>query len=266
MKLTAILDGAAFAFATVSAKSPFSTSTLLFASPSAGSLALPLSSPLRTKPSSTATTTYTKVASLTTKLLLASVVSAVGLAFLSPAAHAAYKCQSPEGRVEYSDRPCESSKTTLDTPQKNANVTSRPLVRPMEQLNKLLAEFEPAMCERERLAIEVDRANRAGNLRSNAEEWKSKEARLMELNDLRITFQIRARKIIDLAGRDSPESIALQKFNLTLKNCDREPTQSAQRSASTNRSAAHVETKSNPNTQIIATKGLATSAAPPSPK
>jgi hypothetical protein len=209
------------------------------------------------------------------QLAVATAFCAVFAGGMSKNTHAgAFKCQTPEGRVEYSDRPCETTKTTLDEPKKSGAVTSRPSVRPIDQLNKLMVEFEPALCERERLAAEVDRANRLGTYRATADEWKGKAARLHELNDLRVTFQTRARRIVEPTGRDSAEAIALQKFSLTLKNCDRAPPKpiltnppvSKNTSGSSN---APTETKPGMSAPISGTKNVASSSktgAPPAPK
>jgi hypothetical protein len=167
-----------------------------------------------------ASTTST-TARLPCMIALASVVSLAGI---SESAHAnAFKCQAADGRVEYSDRPCETTKSTLDTPKKNGSITSRPTVKPMEQLEKLFAEFEPALCERERLSAEIDRANRTGVFKADSPEWKPKQDRMYFLNDERVKFSTRAGKITEPTGRDSLERAAVMKFQMMLKNCDRPP-------------------------------------------
>jgi hypothetical protein len=138
-----------------------------------------------------------------------------------PAEAASFKCKGPDGRVEYSDRACEATKDTLDGPKKPSAPSSRPVVSPMEQLEKLFVDFEPRLCEREALSAEIDRANRAGKFKADSPEWKPKSDRLFELNEARVDFTSRTNKIIQPTSRDSAERAAVLKFQLTLKNCDR---------------------------------------------
>lgn len=134
-------------------------------------------------------------------------------------AMAAFKCQGADGKVEYSDRPCDTSKNTVNAPNANRGIQSRPTVNPMEQLEKLFADFRPRLCEREALSAELDRANRSGEFRKQADVWKPKQDKLLELNDVMVDFQQRASKITKPAGNDSKEMAALRRFQAGLKEC-----------------------------------------------
>jgi hypothetical protein len=138
----------------------------------------------------------------------------------SAQAYAAYKCQGADGKVEYSDRACETNKNTLDQPKSNTGVTTRPIGNPMEQLEKIFVDYAPRLCEREKLAVELDAANRKGDVASKPAVWKNKQDRLIELNEVLVDFQARASKITKPAGNDSKEMAALRKFQLWLKDCD----------------------------------------------
>jgi hypothetical protein len=135
-------------------------------------------------------------------------------------AHAAFKCQGADGKIEYSDRPCDTTKNTLDKPNANKGVLSRPIGNPMEQLQKLFGDYEPRLCERELLAAELDRANRSGELTKSPAAWRPKQDKLIELNEVMVDFQLRAGKITKAAGNDSAETAALRKFQAGLKTCE----------------------------------------------
>ena len=138
---------------------------------------------------------------------------------LAQAAHAqSYKCKSAGGRIEYSDIPCATDKDELSKP-KSGGVVSRPAVAPMQQLDALFKEYESRLCEREKLATEVDLARRDGEIAKNADAWKSKQDRLGNMNETLIEFQGKAGKITRAAGNDSPESTAMRKFQSKLKDC-----------------------------------------------
>ena len=134
-------------------------------------------------------------------------------------AEAAFKCQGPDGKVEYSDRACETSKNTLDKPKTNTGVQSRAIGNPMEQLEKLFADYEARLCEREKLEMELDTARRAGEVAKQPAAWKARQDRQTELNDILVDFQMRAGKITKPAGNDSKETAALRKYQLSLKKC-----------------------------------------------
>ncbi|MCE2724153.1 MAG: DUF4124 domain-containing protein [Burkholderiales bacterium] len=141
--------------------------------------------------------------------------------FLAPigSAQAAFKCQGADGKIEYSDRPCDTTKNTLDKPNTNKGVQSKPIAVPMEQLQKLFADFEPRLCEREALAAELDRAGRSGEITKAPLAWRSKQDKLIELNDIMVEFKLRAGKITKPAGNGSAETAALRKFQAGLKTC-----------------------------------------------
>ena len=141
---------------------------------------------------------------------------------MSPAisAHAAFKCLGADGRVEYSDRPCEPAKSTLAKPRTTSASTSDVPLNPMAQLEKLFFDFSPRLCEREKLTDELATASRSGEIAKFPAAWRVKQDRQTELNEVRINFQQRAGKITATAGSDSKESIALRRFQQSLKNCD----------------------------------------------
>lgn len=99
-------------------------------------------------------------------------------------------------------------------------VQARPLVSPMDQLQKIFTDFEPRLCEREALAAEIDRAHRSGDITKAPAAWRAKQDQLIELNDVMIDFQLRAGKITKPVGNDSAETAALRKFQAGLKTCE----------------------------------------------
>ncbi len=140
-------------------------------------------------------------------------------ALFMPTAEAAFKCQAADGKIEYSDRPCETNKNTLDKPRASTGVQSRPIGNPMDQLNKLFADYEARLCDREILGIELEAARFSGAIAKQPANWKVKQDRQIELNETLVDFQIRAGKITKAAGNDSQETAALRKFQLGLKDC-----------------------------------------------
>jgi len=142
------------------------------------------------------------------------------LVFAASSAQAAFKCQSADGKIEYSDRPCETNKNTLDKPTTNKGVQTRAIGNPIEQLEKLFSDYEPRLCEREKLAAELDRAIRSGEVTNAKDDWRPKQDKLIELNEVMVDFQLRTGKITRAGGNDSPETTALRKFQANLKTCD----------------------------------------------
>lgn len=147
-------------------------------------------------------------------------LSSLFIAFFSVTANAAFKCQGTDGKIEYSDRPCDTNKSTLDKPRTNTGVQSRPIGNPMEQLERLFTDYEPRLCEREKLAADLELANRVGDVAKQPAAWKTKQDRLIELNEILVDFQMRAGKIVKESGNDSKETAAFRKFQLGLKKCD----------------------------------------------
>ncbi len=133
-----------------------------------------------------------------------------------------YKCKGADGRIEYSDRPCATDKDQLSQPR-GSGVTSKSLVNPMEQLTAAFKEYEPRLCEREKLATEIDTANRAGDIMKNPAAWKAKQERLGNLNEVLVEFQGKTGKYTRIAGNDSEEATALRKFQSKLKDCGKPP-------------------------------------------
>lgn len=142
---------------------------------------------------------------------------------LSTPAHATFKCKGADGKIEYSDRACDTSKDTLDKPNGGKGVQSKPAGNPMEQMEKLFTDFEPRLCEREKVAAEIDRANRTGEFTKSPAIWKPKQDRLLELNEVMIDFQTRTGKITKVAGYESKEMLALRKFQVSLRDCGKLP-------------------------------------------
>ena len=143
-----------------------------------------------------------------------------GLLLAALPAHAAFKCQGADGKIEYSDRPCDTNKNTLDKPNANKGVQSRAIGNPMAQLEKLFGDYEPRLCEREKLAAEIDRANHSGAMSKDPAAWRPRQDKLIEINEVMIDFQTRASKITKAAGNDSAETAALRKFQANLKTCE----------------------------------------------
>ena len=146
-------------------------------------------------------------------------VLAVLLSSQSSAIADNFKCKGADGKIEYSDRPCDTSKQSL-TPQRSAGgVVSAPTVAPMARLEALFADFEPRLCERETLATEIDIAQRSGELKTSEATWKPRQERLNLLNDTLIEFQEKAGKVTKGTASDSAEMMAVRKFQRKLKDC-----------------------------------------------
>ena len=138
---------------------------------------------------------------------------------LSPGAMAAnYKCKGADGKIEYSDRSCDTNKESLSQPR-GQGVVSTPTVAPMTRLETLFADYEQRLCERETLATEVDIAQRSGELKKADAIWKPKQERLNFLNDTLIEFQEKAGKVTKGTTSDSTEMMAVRKFQRKLKDC-----------------------------------------------
>jgi hypothetical protein len=154
------------------------------------------------------------------KTLASSLAVTLFTATLTLSAHAAYKCQGADGKVEYSDRPCEVSKSTLDQPKMSTGEVTRTVGNPMVQLEKIFVDYFVRLCEREKLSNEMSEANRKGEVAKQPAAWKVKQDKLIELNEVLVDFQARASVITKAAGADSKEMAALRKYQLGLKNCD----------------------------------------------
>jgi Domain of unknown function (DUF4124) len=149
-------------------------------------------------------------AKVRTATLLSLSLLALALALFAVPAHANYKCKAADGKIEYSDRPCgEPFATTTTAPVKTS--------ASLERLTTLISTYDAKLCEREKLATEVDRAVRAGV--AVGPEWKAKQVTLRDLNDEMVAFQDKAGKLARAAGPDSAEAQTLRKFQLKLKEC-----------------------------------------------
>ena len=129
-----------------------------------------------------------------------------------------FKCKSADGKIEYSDRPCDTNKESLSQPR-GQGVVSTPTVTSMTRLETLFADYEQRLCERETLATEVDIAQRSGELKKADAIWKPKQERLNFLNDTLIEFQEKAGKVTKGTASDSAEMTAVRKFQRKLKDC-----------------------------------------------
>ncbi|MEQ1515806.1 MAG: DUF4124 domain-containing protein [Usitatibacteraceae bacterium] len=145
-------------------------------------------------------------------------LSVLAVVALPTTVHAeSYKCKGADGKIEYSDRACDTSKESLSKPKVDA--VSGPASVPMKQVETLVADYEPGLCERERIASELDAALRSGDLKATPGRWKLRQERLVELNDKQIEFQDKARKITKGMPTDSPELMAVRNFQRKLKTC-----------------------------------------------
>ena len=154
-----------------------------------------------------------------------SIVSAIGFsalaAFLaSPptAAAESYKCKGADGKIEYSGWPCDTSKESLSRPKSDGGISAL-TIAPMKRLDTLFADYEQRLCERERLATDVDVAQRSGELKKSEALWKLRQERLSQLNDTLIEFQDKAGKVTKGSASDSPEMMAVRNFQRKLKGC-----------------------------------------------
>ncbi len=133
-----------------------------------------------------------------------------------------YKCKGADGKIEYSDRPCAVDKDVLAKPASASNsVAGKPVNTSMVQLGTLFVDFEDRLCEREKLSIEIDKAQRSGDLQKSDTTWKPKQERINFLNDTLIEFQAKASKIISASKPDGDEPAALRKYQRRLKDCDK---------------------------------------------
>ena len=144
---------------------------------------------------------------------------AIMLAMQTGAMAENYKCKSSDGRIEYSDRPCDTSKESLSQPRAGAGVVSAPTIAPLKRLEALFADYDFRLCERERLASEIEVAQRSGELKTAEARWKLRQERLTFLNDTLIEFQEKAAKITKGSVSDSVEMMAVRNFQRKLKTC-----------------------------------------------
>ena len=136
------------------------------------------------------------------------------LAMQSTAMATNYKCKGVDGKIEYSDRPCDTGKESLSKAS-----SAPPIVAPLMRLDTLFSDYEPRLCERETLANELDVAQRSGELKKAEAIWKPKQERLNLLNDTLIEFQEKAGKVTKGTASDSEEMMAVRKFQRKLKDC-----------------------------------------------
>ena len=130
-----------------------------------------------------------------------------------------YKCKSTDGKIEYSDRPCDTNKESLSQPRSAGGVVSTPTIAPIVRLNALFTDYEPRLCEREKLATEIDIAQRSGELKKAETVWAPKQERLSLLNDTLIEFQDKAGNVTKGTASDSTEMMAVRRFQRKLKDC-----------------------------------------------
>jgi hypothetical protein len=146
-------------------------------------------------------------------------IAVMAMAAASLATGQNYKCKGADGRIEYSDRACDTNKESLNQPKAPTGPVSVPGVSPMVKLESLFTNYEPRLCEREKLATDVAMAQRSGALKSAEAVWKPRQERLSFLNDTLIEFQDKAGKITQGSGSDSQEMMAVRKFQRRLKEC-----------------------------------------------
>ena len=146
-------------------------------------------------------------------------ILAAALCFQSNAMAASYKCKGADGKIEYSDRSCDTGKEEVSAPKAAGGVVSTPTISPMRRLETLFADYEPRLCERERLASEIDMAQRSGELKHADARWKLRQERLSALNDNLIEFQDKAGKVTKGSASDSPEMMSVRNFQRKLKSC-----------------------------------------------
>ncbi|MCY7389828.1 MAG: DUF4124 domain-containing protein [Burkholderiales bacterium] len=151
--------------------------------------------------------------SLTCIVLMTTILTLPSVSFA-----ANYKCKGADGKIEYSDRPCDTGKESLSQPRA-PGVVSTPTVASMTRLDTLFTDFEARLCEREQLATEIDIAQRSGELKKADAVWKPRQERLNFLNDTLIEFQEKAAKVTNGTASDSPEMMAVRKFQRKLKDC-----------------------------------------------
>ena len=152
-----------------------------------------------------------------TAIVVCLAAAATALSFTANAQN--YKCKGADGKIEYSDRPCDTNKESLNQPRAPGGVVSVPATALIVKLENLFIDYEPRLCEREKLATEVDMAQRSGALKSAEAVWKPKQERLSFLNDTLIEFQDKAGRITQGTGSDSKEMMAVRKFQRKLKEC-----------------------------------------------
>jgi hypothetical protein len=137
-------------------------------------------------------------------------LAGVVLVVFASSAQANFKCKGDNGKVEYSDRPCGEPYVAANTGPAKVSPT-------LERLTTLISSYDTRLCEREKLATEVDRASRAGE--ANGPEWAEKKSKLRELTDEQAAFQEKAGKLARAAGPDSPEAAAMRAFQIKMKEC-----------------------------------------------
>jgi hypothetical protein len=135
-------------------------------------------------------------------------------------AAASHKCMGADGKVEYRDQPCgtvQVASTSKEKPEPAAKVP----VAATDKFGALFNDYESRLCERERLASEVDRAARSG--KAQGPDYKLKEDRLRDLNEDLIQFQSKLAKLTTGKAFESEEMVNVRQFQAKVRKCGKLP-------------------------------------------
>lgn len=148
-------------------------------------------------------------------------LAATTLSFLTifPAA-ASHKCRGADGKIEYRDQPCNTAHPASPSKEKPEVIAKAPAA-PADKFGALFDDYESRLCERERLASEVDRAARSG--KSQAADFKVKEDRLRDLNEDLIQFQSKLAKLTTGKAFESQEMMNVRQFQAKVRKCGKLP-------------------------------------------
>jgi hypothetical protein len=135
-------------------------------------------------------------------------------------AAASNKCMGADGKVEYRDQPCGNASPASASKEKT-DAVAKPSAAPADKFSALFNDYEPRLCERERLASEVDRAARSG--KSQAADFKVKEDRLRDLNEDLIQFQAKLAKLTVGKAFESEEMVNVRQFQSKVRKCGKLP-------------------------------------------
>lgn len=155
----------------------------------------------------------------TSKVVHLFVAAAVSSLTIFSAA-ASHKCLGADGKVEYRDQPCNTAQPT-STSKEKPDVIAKASVAPADKFGALFSDYESRLCERERLASEVDRAARSG--KAQGADFKVKEDRLRELNEDLIQFQAKLGKLTTGKAFESEEMVNVRQFQAKVRKCGKLP-------------------------------------------
>jgi hypothetical protein len=151
------------------------------------------------------------------RISFSSLLGALFLSSVAFSASASHKCTGADGKVEYRDQPCGHVVAATTAKADSTKAAPAEGIAPTDKYAALFSEFETKLCDRERLASEVDRAARSG--KPQGPDFKTKEDKLRELNDELVQFQGRLSRLTAGKAFESQEMVNVRQFQAKVRKC-----------------------------------------------